>query len=398
MDPRLFLKLAPQRQLKMTHALHQALGILQMTQLELKEWLTEVIEKNPLLKLHFSSPKKNIEYEVPYQPSLYEHLQSQIQESFSCKEKRRAAEFFLEHLDEKGFLSDLPEAWDKEILSVLQTFDPPGIFARNLQEALLIQLKNRGKENTVSFTLIQHHFDDLLQNRFSKIKKSLQVSDLSSIFQELAHLSFRPSEAFKKEPTTPIYADLRLEKSPTGWTLELMEDDLPKIHLESEYLSIEGISSEEKETLKGFKAEANWLCRILERRRKFIRLVGKILAHKQMAFFNQKGPLVCITMKELAEKLQVHESTLSRALSNKYISTPRGIIPLRSLIVNDPAIETAKELLKQLVQNEDKRRPLTDEDLAQSLKAKGLSVARRTIAKYRTQLKIGSANQRKLSC
>ncbi len=399
MDPRLFLKLAPERQLRMTFALRQALQVLQMTQLELSQWLNEEIEKNPLLELNPLSPSKRFEFELPFKPTLHEHLQNQIRENFSSTKERNAALLFLEHLDERGLLTSLPEnipePYAEKILSILQTFDPPGIFARSLQETLLLQLKVRGKSNALSFKLIQNYFDDLLHSRFTAIKKKLQVSDLSLIMSDLVHLSFRPAESFRQEPITPIYPDLVLEKGAKGWTLELTNDELPKIHIQTDYLSIDPKSEEEKEVLREFKTQAQWIFRTVARRRKLIRAIGKILVCKQTAFLDQKGPLVSITMKELSEQLEIHESTLSRALAGKYISTPRGIFPLRSLIVNDPGMQTAKQVLRQLIQNEDKNHPLTDDDLAKKLQAKGFPVARRTIAKYRTNLKIGPATRRK---
>ncbi len=122
-----------------------------------------------------------------------------------------------------------------------------------------------------------------------------------------------------------------------------------------------------------------------------------MLICKQAPYLDQKGPLTPLTIRELAEKLEIHESTLSRALAGKYASTPRGILPLRALISATPAKTTAREILEKLIQAEDKRKPLTDEELSEELRAKGFSIARRTIAKYRTQLKIGSAAQRKHS-
>ena len=126
-----------------------------------------------------------------------------------------------------------------------------------------------------------------------------------------------------------------------------------------------------------------------------LRELGRILIRKQSLFLEQKGPLNPFTVKELAEELNVHESTISRALSSKYASTPRGILPLRSLVALDPATQNAREILEALVDSEDKQTPLTDEELAKELGLKGHRVARRTIAKYRAQLKIGPSPQRK---
>lgn len=154
----------------MTLALRQSLDILQMTQQELSEWLEGEVEKNPLLEFKSAASSPRIEIDVPGKESLHEFLETQIRDHFPDPDDRLLAMKAREMLDEKGFLSEdflLPES----ILSRLQSFEPPGIFARNLQEALLIQLKAKGKANSLAFVLVQECFDDLLHGRYSLIKK-----------------------------------------------------------------------------------------------------------------------------------------------------------------------------------------------------------------------------------
>lgn len=396
MDQRLFLKLAPERRLIMTFALRQALEILQMPQLDLGQWLMDEIERNPLLELDSIRSKKRFEEELPSPITLHEHLLTQIRENFLSRKDQLIAEEFLEHLDEKGFFTgSLEMSSNFEILSVLQTFDPPGIFARNLQEALLLQLRAKGKGETLAFNLVQNCFNDLLHGRYEIIKKRLKVADLSFAMNDLARLSLRPAHAFKKEPTYPIYPDLQIHKIEGGWTFELIEDELPQFHIQTQYFDLKIESEQEKESLRLFKTQAKWIVRSLNRRRKLLREIGCILVRKQAAFLDQRGSLTPLSMKEVAEKLEIHESTLSRALAGKYASTPRGIIPLRSLFSADPAAENARMTLEQLIRSEDKKKPYTDDQLVKALENKGFKVARRTVAKYRSQLKLGSASQRK---
>lgn len=404
MSQRPSLNLTPERRQIMTFALRQALEILQMTQLDLAQWLTKEIEKNPLLELDGFYGKRKFAGELIAPVPLYDHIQTQIRENFLNDEERKMAQEFVEHLDEKGFItcsleevSKLFNRSAKQVLTTLQTFDPPGIFARNLQESLLIQLKAKGKENTLASQLIEKCFEDLLNGRYGNIKKKLKRTDLREAINDLSSLTMRPAQVFKQEPITPIYPDLRLEKVDGGWTLELIEDELPKFHIQTEYLEIEAESEEEYEALRTFKTQAKWIFRSLSRRRKMLKELGRILVCKQAAFLDQKKPLKTLTIKELSEKLGIHESTLSRALAGKYMSTPRGIIPLRSLISSDPSAKNAKDLLEKLIRNEDKKNPLTDDQLAKELKTNGFQVARRTISKYRSLLKIGSASQRKHS-
>lgn len=394
MDRRLFLKLAPERRLTMTFALRQALEILQMPQLDLGQWLMGEIERNPLLELDSVRPKKRFEGDLPSPVTLHEHLLTQIRENFSDREDQLIAEKFLEHLDEKGFIT-CPLEINPRILRILQTFDPPGIFARNLQEALLLQLRAKGKAETLAFHLVQHCFDDLLHGRYGAIKKRLRVTDLHSAINDLARLALRPAQAFKQEPISPVYPDLQIHKIEGGWALELVEDELPQFHIQTQYFDLEVESEEEKESLRMFKTQAKWIFRSLNRRRKLLREIGRILVRKQASFLDQKGALAPLSMKDLAEKLGIHESTLSRALAGKYASTPRGILPLRSLLSADPAAENARMMLEKLIRGEDKGDPFTDDQLVQELGNKGFKVARRTVAKYRSQLKLGSASQRK---
>lgn len=402
MDPKLFLKLAPERRLIMTFALRQALEILQMPQQDLAQWLLNEIAKNPLLELDSNRPKTKFEGEIPSPPNLYEHLMSQIREHFPEGRERKIAEEFLENLDDRGFVSCSLENISSQftqpverVLKVLQTFDPPGIFARNLQEALILQLRAKGKTDSLAFTLLEECYEDLLHGRYSAIKKKLGPQDLSSAMNDLARLSMRPAHAFQHQPMSPVYPDLHIHKVEGGWTLELIEDELPQFHIQTQYFDLETESNEEKESLRLFKTQAKWIYRSLNRRRKMLRDIGRILVCKQAPFLDQKGPLAPLSMRELADKLKVHESTLSRAIAGKYASTPRGIIPLRLLVSADPAAVSARQTLERLIEAEDKRHPLTDEQLAKELGLKGFRVARRTIAKYRTQLKIGSASQRK---
>lgn len=402
MNPSLFLKLAPERRLLMTFALRQALAVLQMPQLELGQWLRAEIEKNPLLELEEPCSKPRFNPEIPSSPTLHEYLLAQIRENFPSPKDRLIAQAFLEHLDERGFITCSLEAMANyfrrpvdHVLSVLQTFDPPGIFARDLQETYLIQLRAKGKGNSLCYQLVENCFDDLLHGRYEAMKKKLGSPELGSAMQILARLVSRPAQAYQLAHATPIIPDLQICRINGGWTLQLIEDDLPKFHIQDEYLSLELESHEERDLLRELKTQAKWVFRSLNRRRKLLREIGRLLLCKQAPFLDHKGPLAPFTVRELAEKLNIHESTLSRALSGKYVSTPRGIIPFRSLITSSPTAETAREWLAKWVRGEDKEHPLTDDQLANKLKAKGFPIARRTIAKYRSQLKIGSAVQRK---
>ncbi|MBU6446878.1 MAG: hypothetical protein KGQ49_05715, partial [Verrucomicrobia bacterium] len=288
-----------------------------------------------------------------------------------------------------------PHIANSHILHTLQTFDPPGIFARSLQESFLLQLKAKGKEKTLTFTLIEQCYDDLLHGRYGQIRKKLKSEELKKALLDVSRLALRPAHSFQEERGAFLTVDLLIQKVDGGWTIELIEDDLPRVHLRSEYLDVETNGTEEKRALQELRTRAKWVVRSLSRRRKLLLEIGRQLVKTQARFLEQKGPLAPLSSRALAQKLEIHESTLSRALAGKYATTPRGILSLRSLVPTDSESENAKQMLVSLIAAEDKQNPYTDDQLADALKEKGFPIARRTIAKYRNRLKIGSASQRK---
>jgi len=181
-------------------------------------------------------------------------------------------------------------------------------------------------------------------------------------------------------------ADLQFVKHDGKWTVSSLEDALPRIRLCTEYVGLDNV--------REFKTSAQWLLRSMQRRRKMLLELGTHLVKLQAPFLNQQGPLQAVSAAELAQLLGVHESTISRALNDKYAATPRGLLPLRALV---PSAQntSAKDVLQRLVTHEDKATPLTDDELASEMTRAGHATARRTVAKYRKQLRIGSASMRK---
>ncbi len=400
------LNLSPDRRQVLSLALQQALEILQMPQADLAQWIEAEVEKNPLLELGDSHRKRGncIQEElIASEPTLYEYLNQQIRETFLSPKERFIAEKLLEQLDEKGFFSastdslatlfQWPLSQVESILATLKTFEPAGIFARNLQESLLLQLKAKNQENSKAYLLIRDCFEDLLHSRYTPIKKKLGNDVFPNALQKIARLHFRPAALFERTPSPSIHPDFEIVKGEAGWEVHLLEEAIPS--LRSDYLEIPVNSDEEKESMRAFSISAKWLLRSLSRRQKLLLDLVRYLAKKQALYLDQQGPLAILSFKEIATELQIHESTLSRALSGKYALTPRGLILLRSLIASFPATDTAKEILEKLIAQEDQAQPLTDQQLAEKLKTQGLIVSRRTIAKYRSQLKIGSASCRK---
>lgn len=389
-----------QRQV-MAFALQQSLYILQLSELELTEWIREEIERNPLLEeipRRSSSPLPIPD--IASKPTLREHLLAQARESMV---DLPIAEFLIGHLDEKGYLS-LPLdnlSWSKgevqNALATIQTFDPPGIGARSLQEALLLQLQRRSY--SLAEIVIRDHFQDLLLSRFKTIQKQLGVSasDFSIALNQISKLRMRPAELFDRQPPPQWIADVIIQESEEGWVIRIGEEELPPFRMCKDYKALQNqCSPEEKKTLKRWHISGRWLARCIQRRREALFKIALLLLEKRKSYFETGKATHPIGIKELALHLSVHPTTAWRAVANKTLLTPYGMIPLQSFFSDASAKDPVKELLGRLIRQEDKRAPYTDEDLSRLLQENGLSCARRTVSKYRKALKIGSATKRKM--
>ena len=384
------LGITPKKSLVMTFQMKEALQILQMPQQELSAYLQEQIEKNPLLCEVERSEPKIFEKELEAKVSIYDHLEKQIQETFLNERDRQIAMGYFQQLDEKGFLSDLkPSSGSDRILKILQTLDPPGIFAKNLQECFLLQLNPESE----AYFLVRDHFEDLLHQRYSKLNK--KYKNLSKDLDVLSQLRTRPIEAFDKGISFPIIPDLSFEKQETGWEIRVLNEEIPLLFLNPKYQNT-AKTNEEQKTLSNWIAHGKGLISSLSRRKEILLQIGIKIVQRQAQYLLQGGPLAPLTIEELCEALGVHESTISRALSGKYAETPRGVISLRSLISSCPEKIEAKEILQKLIFSENKSAPFSDEDLASQLEKKGHRIARRTVSKYRKELKIQTAKKRKI--
>jgi RNA polymerase sigma-54 factor len=400
------MKLQPQLSAKhiLTQMLHKSLEILQLPQIELAALILEEVEKNPLLELSSYSRLEPVAAAyLPTPESLNEKLSLQLREAFGGHAK--IAEVLMEGLDEKGFLLTSPFELSKilqipgdqidTILRVVKMFDPPGIFASNLQEAFLLQLERLGQQKTLAFRMIHQAFEDFLAGRYAAIKKKFRVTscELQEAIRQISYLKTRPAENGNIEPIPLIYPDLRFEQVDGAWFVSLLDDALPKFRMNGEYQHLLSIP-EHKQTMRGFMATAKWLVRSMQRRKDLLVAIGKYLARKQGAFFEGFEAPIRLSAKELAREFNVHESTIFRAIANKTIESPRGFVPIR-LLVSPQSNGSAKEVLQRLIAQEEPLMPLTDELLAYELEKAGYKVARRTISKYRKQLKINASSCRK---
>ncbi|MDF2549077.1 MAG: rpoN [Chlamydiales bacterium] len=357
---------------------------------------------------------------VQKKPSLFEHLMEQAAECFE-RELMPVAEAIIGNLDERGFL-ELPleeiallEGFEielaEEVLEEIQTFEPFGVGAKDLQESLLIQLRCLGKKKRLAYRIVERHFDDMLHNRIPLIQKGLMQPAaliLEEMEKTIAKLDLKPGYQMSLEPTQYITADVAIRPQEDGELfVDIPSDSFPRLRLTPHYLRMlddPELPMETKDYIKQKILSGKWLMKSVMQRNDTISRIGEVLLSRQRQFFDHpKGRLIPLTMKTVAEELDLHESTVARAISNKYIDSPRGLLPLRFFFTNayttdegdDISSSTVKKLLLEMVQKEDKKKPLSDAALSDLFKEKGILCARRTIAKYRGELNLGSAAQRK---
>lgn len=431
------LELRQRQNLILSAALQQAFLVLQMPHLELAEWLKLQIEQNPLLEyseikgialpveevqeVNFEKESFNVleSLDDAFQvavfpeyaeencgdtqagtPSLYEHLMNQAQMAFDSKEGLAKAEEIIGNLDDRGFLGDFPA--DPLILAKVQTFDPPGIAARTRQESLLIQLSFKGKD--LAYRIVRDHFEDLMQRKFHNLAKKMGFSllELQSLIQkEIATLDFCPGKRFHKTLLPPLIPDVIVKKEGGKWVIEVCESHLPRFYL---LPSPEGAEKKDRSYIRRHIAEGKWLLRTIRRRHQTLRSIVQFLLEKQTEFFNGNlKKFVPLTMQEAADSLGLHESTVARAVSHKYISCSLGIFSLRTFFSHAITTSsgkrisnrTVRQLILELIEKEDRTSPLSDQEIALEIQKLGIPCARRTVTKHRQALNLATASLRR---
>jgi RNA polymerase sigma-54 factor len=292
-------------------------------------------------------------------------------------------EELIGNLDDKGFLTEPPEA--PTLLPLLHTFDPPGVGAKNLQHSLLLQLARKKQQETLAYRLIEHHYDDFIHGR-----KNLPCTprELREAIHLLSCLSLDPAAPFRPQTLLPQTPDIFVESQAGSWSITLNDSLLPRFKLNP------------APELSRFEPSARWIQKMVSRRGEIIIAIVKIVLEVQHDFFLGKtSDLQPLSFKHVAHKLSLHESTISRAVKEKTLASPRGIHPLRLFFPHTSAgsvsHHTVKERIKAAIDQEDKQSPFSDEALAALLRTQGIPCARRTVTKYRTSLALASARVRR---
>ncbi|NGX48632.1 MAG: RNA polymerase sigma-54 factor [Candidatus Anoxychlamydiales bacterium] len=412
-----FAKTSQIQKLQMTYLMKRAFLMLQMTNLELKNFLEMEIEKNPILEIkpnyNYNSNQPNDEKKtfssIKYKPSLFEHLFTQAKEAFFLKKDLFIAENIIGNLDKRGYFSIDLEIFAKDlnisqenifkVLKIIQTFDPKGIAAKNLKERFLIQIDNK---KSLEYKIINDHFENILKNKISIIAKKIKknVRDTQNIIEKIILRSnFDPTEKFSYDFPKDIRADISINKLGKNWVIEI-DDDLPYFEINKNLVNL--LEKDKKYSSKKYLFLAMILMKNIKMRRKTLYNISLYIIKKQRSYLLDQSDILPMSIKEVAASLNLHPSTISRSILNKYIKCPKGLLPIKSFFTQSLKSEKnpidpskAKLLLIDLISNENKQKPLSDAKITQLMSEKGFSLHRRTIAKYRKILKIGSSSQRK---
>ena len=451
----------------MTQSLQQAIGLLQLSRLELIQAVRQELEENPLLDeevpeeaqvteeasgddeeepgedplsdfdwesyLEDASdyrrefPREEVERWSPEERltrprSLADHLLFQLHLSTSDPDLIHWATEIIGNLDENGYLDLEPgelrgktsadQAAIEKALELVQSFDPPGVAARDLRECLLLQLNSLrdGEQVTMARTLVGDHLAELEGRYLTRIAERLKVS--IKVIQDalllICSLEPKPGRTFTTEEPRYITPDVYILKVDDRFVVVLNEDGLPRLRISAYYRGLLGkgrsSSKETREYVEGKMRSALWLIRSIEQRQRTLFKVSESIVKFQREFLErgitQMRPL---TLKEVAEDISMHESTVSRVTTNKYVHTPEGLFELKYFFhrgvqaVDGEAVSslTVKEFVRRHLTTEDTGKPLSDQKIVEILKQQGIDIARRTVAKYRGQLRIPSSSRRR---
>jgi RNA polymerase sigma-54 factor len=354
------------------------------------------------------------------QPTLAEHLTGQMNLLLTNAADRLVGHHLIGMLSEDGYLmGDIeavaetlgtPVSHVEDVLARLKSCDPPGVFARDLRECLSLQLKERDRLDPAMAALIAN-LELLARRDYAALKTLCRVDldDLKDMIAELRALNPKPGSAFGSEPVQPVIPDVIVRASPEGtWIVELNTDTLPRVLINNQYLarvSTAAARSEDKLYLSECQANATWLVKSLDQRAKTILKVAREIVRQQDAFLvlgvQHLRPL---NLRTVADAIEMHESTVSRVTSNKYMATPRGIFELKYFFTTAIAssdvegdahsAEAVRHRIKELIAQEGEE-VFSDDTIVQRLKGQGIDIARRTVAKYREELGIPSSVQRR---
>ncbi|MAS94153.1 MAG: RNA polymerase sigma-54 factor [Verrucomicrobiales bacterium] len=350
--------------------------------------------------------------------TLQEHLLNQLSFADADKTLRELSEMLIGNIDENGFLQvDLEElCFDmgipmddlEDARTLVQSFDPVGVGASDLRECLLIQLERLGKHHSLEYRVVDHHLDDLARKRYPQIAKKLSVTpeQITKAAEFIAALDPRPGSRFGGDTNTYVTPDVSVEKIGDEWVVTMNNEQIPRLRISNAYkdLMANNNGREARSYIRDKIRAGKFLIKSIHQRQQTIRSIATEIVKRQPGFFD-KGPsrLKPMNMAQIADEVGVHETTVSRAVSGKYMSTPHGVFEMKYFFTTGYQTEdgetlsntSVKQTLAELIANEEPRKPLSDQRLVEELGKRGVTIARRTVAKYREELHILPSHMRR---
>jgi len=356
---------------------------------------------------------------IAVQETLQQNLVSQLNQTALNSDDRKTAELIIGNIDDNGFLQSTPEEMAlssgvpnedfEKMLALIQGFYPPGVGGRDLRECLLIQLQREGRESGIEYKIVSEHMEDLGKRRFPEIARRMGISveEVQEAANNIARLNPRPGQVFAAAPQNYVLPDVTVEKVDGDYQIILNNEQIPHLRISNTYKDIiaqDNNGSEVKNYIREKIRSGKFLIRSIHQRQQTISNITHQIVSRQGDFF-EHGPshLKPMTMGEIADAVGVHETTVSRAVSGKYMGTPQGIFEMKYFFT--PGYQTStgesmsntsvKEAILDLVKHEDGNAPLSDQEIVEILSQRGIPIARRTVAKYRTELNILPSHMRR---
>ncbi len=387
------------------------------------DWSNYIDEYNSPGRVRFETEDREApQYEafISHKESLSDHLLWQLLMSSPSPEEKRIGSLIIGNLDKDGYLKtsteELAQQADvepddiEEVLFLLQSFDPIGVCARDLTECLLLQCRSLGLENTLVPQIIKNHLNHLENKNYKAICRALKISleEVIAAVNIITSMEPKPGRQFSVDEPQYITPDIYVYKTEDDYVIMINDDGLPKLRVNSFYkqamLRNKEIGGNARDYIQDKLRSAAWLIRSIHQRQKTIYKVMESILKYQRDFFDKGiAHLKPMVLRDVAEDIGMHESTISRVTTNKYAYTPQGIFELKYFFnssikrVYGEAIASAsvQEKIKRLIESEDPRKPYSDSKMAEILKAENIDIARRTVAKYREMMGVLPSNKRK---
>ena len=357
---------------------------------------------------------------IPVQETLQQNLVGQLNQSVLSASDRKTAELIIGNIDDNGFLQSTPEEMAlnsgipqedfEKMLALIQSFYPAGVGARDLRECLLIQLQRGGKERGLEYRIVSEHMEDLGRRRFPEIARRMGISveEVQKAADNIARLNPRPGQVFAAAPQNYVLPDVVVEKIDGDYQIILNNEQIPHLRISNLYKDIIASGNAQSSDVKNYVRDkirsGKFLIRSIHQRQETIFNIAQQIVSRQLEFLDH-GPshLKPMNMAEVADAVGVHETTVSRAVSGKYMATPQGVFEMKYFFTSGYQTATGeslsntsvKEAILDLVKHENGSAPLSDHEIVEILVERGIPIARRTVAKYRGELNILPSHMRR---